>query len=154
MRRRGPDAPMPSCHYMRDRPCARPRECPVHGIVLRRPTRKRHLLRAAYETARWSPDGPFRPRTCCGLFLHLKTDLQAEIAKLVANRPDVSPLAALFEVQQRPGYWTSPIPSNDPNYEVFYQVGWESSREVLVVPESPTCGPCQKVEQRLRREAL
>lgn len=150
----------PTCRYYPNRPCARPKECSIHGQLLRRPYKGRHLLRPELETFSWArgSETPDFWRTYCGEFLYQRLDFQEETAKIKGDpafRPDLvddgkRQWAAYTEYRdRRPTQPSLPIPSDDPSYEVYFRVG-RSTAELLVVRENPTCKACQKVERAVR----
>lgn len=141
----------PSCHYYEHLPCAKPRECPVHGPPLKRARKARHFLRREFEPQTFRPDGPLYPRTFCGLMLHPRLILDEEISKITVN-PEFEKgvdeslrwLRAYSQYTMDNPTWKQlplRVVGDDPRYQVYYQLGCDR-REILVVSKDATCGQC------------
>ena len=144
-------SPTPSCNYYPDRPCARPRECPVHGPILQRTHKCRHLLREGLEGFRWSREERLFHRTLCGRFLYQRPDMEAEYARIDATFADPGErFRAALALSSRPGFRYPPEPCDVPGLDVFYEVGWDR-REVIVVGAKPTCQMCLRCEKAKAR---
>jgi hypothetical protein len=138
------ETPTPTCHYYGDHPCERPRECPVHGPPLERPRKKLHFLRKGLFAFTWRLDEPIWHKTFCGIFLHRRLGKPGE-CKHIEN---------YFErrMQLELEGWTMKwIPSDDPSYEVFQQVGRGTDSEILVATDEPPienniCSKCLRLD--------
>jgi hypothetical protein len=127
---------IPTCHYYADKHCARPKECPVHACLLRRPFKKLHRLRPELECFSWERNAERKfHRTHCGLFLH-------------RYKPEVPPELGFgdsldwhHKMEYELGYKPAPVASGVPDLIVYYQVGW-SRREIIVTSLTATCKVC------------
>lgn len=131
------DRPTPTCNYWGNHPCARPKECPVHGPPLERPRKKLHFLHKGLHPFTWRPDEPIWHKTLCGIFLHRRLGIPGEAHNHIENYFNRREELDL-------GGWTMKwIPSSDPNYEVFQPVGRGSDSEVMVATgDNATCTRC------------
>lgn len=138
----------PSCLYYEHLPCDEPAKCPVHGPLLKRPTKKRHYLRVGLEAFSWDKDGhrPWR-RTLCGIYLHRRLNYEVVFNDEGKDSSFEQWFQRREELEQS-GWKRMPIPSTDPKYEVFYEVGW-GRREILVATATgePTCRRCIRIEK-------
>lgn len=143
MTRKSDDSP-PSCGYYVTQPCERPMRCPVHRPILMRAKKNRHTLKAVSRevliTAAVPMDFMLYLRTLCGIDLHQRLDLEAEMAALPIQGGPCDELQRHFQVTGRPGWHSPPPKSTDPTYQVFRRVG--SDGEILVTEDQPTCKSC------------
>jgi hypothetical protein len=84
--------------------------------------------------------------------LHDRIDLEIEKAKILAEpdflageRDVIRELRAYNEYKLRnPFYRLPPVPSGDPSYEVYFEVGWDF-REILIATfGKATCRRCKR----------
>lgn len=122
---------IPSCGYDPARPCDRPRECPRHRELLKRPRLKRHMLSPSRRAQ--APNWPAHPVTLCGLLLH------DHMTPAMYQLPVLKRMAL-----EQQGYRPMPHPHDDPAITVYYLVGW-GWREVLIVSSGATCKRCRAV---------